>query len=59
MERIRKFLADESGNAVEYGLIIALISVAIMVGAGILGTGLSDLFTNVGNRLSGVQVPAG
>ncbi len=57
MERIKKFLAEESGNATEYGLIIALISVAIIVGAGILGNGLSTLFTNVGNKVGTVPVP--
>ncbi len=57
MEKIRNFFKDESGNATEYGLIIALVSVAIMVGAQTLGGGLSTLFNDVGTRLSGVTVP--
>jgi pilus assembly protein Flp/PilA len=48
MEKIKKFFADESGsNATEYGLIIALVSLAILVGATALGTGLDALFTRV------------
>lgn len=52
MERIKNFFSDDSGNATEYGLIIALVSVAIIVGAGTLGTGLDNLFTKVGDGVS-------
>jgi pilus assembly protein Flp/PilA len=52
MEKVKKFFADDSGNATEYGLIIALISVAIIAGAQLLGGGLSTLFTNVGQGLT-------
>jgi pilus assembly protein Flp/PilA len=52
MEKVKKFFADESGNAVEYGLIIALVSVMIIVGAGLLGGGLNTLFTTIGTGLS-------
>ncbi len=45
---IKHFLADESGaTAIEYGLIAALIAVAIIVGASTLGGSLNDLFKNV------------
>lgn len=45
---IKHFLADESGaTAIEYGLIAALIAVAIIVGAGTLGFNLNQLFSNV------------
>ncbi len=57
MEMVKKFMADESGNATEYGLIIALISVAIIVGAGVLGNGLSKLFNDVGDKVGNVVVP--
>jgi len=52
MEKVKKFFADESGNATEYGLIIALVSVAIIAGAQLLGGGLSTLFNTVGTGLS-------
>jgi pilus assembly protein Flp/PilA len=53
MEKIKNFFSDDSGNATEYGLIIALISVAIIAGAQVLGGGLDVLFNKVGTGLSG------
>ena len=45
---MKKFAADESGaTAIEYGLIAALIAVAIIVGANTLGGNLNTLFTDV------------
>ena len=47
-----RFLKDESGaTAIEYGLIAALISVAIITGAETLGTHLSTQFTNIASYL--------
>ena len=47
-----RFIKDESGaTAIEYGLIAALISVAIIGGATTVGTRLSTIFTNISNRL--------
>ena len=45
---------DEGATAVEYGVMVALIAVAVMVGAELLGTGLSDLFTDVEGALPAV-----
>ena len=43
---------DENGaTAVEYGLMVALIAVAIIVAVRTLGTSLDGLFTNVGNEI--------
>jgi pilus assembly protein Flp/PilA len=45
---IKKFLNDESGaTAIEYGLIAALIALAIMVGAGALGNAIGDKFNTI------------
>ena len=52
MERIKNFFSDDSGNATEYGLIIALVSVAIIAGAQLLGGGLSTMFNKVGTGLT-------
>ena len=44
----QSFLREEDGAAaIEYGLIAALIAVAIIVGAGLLGTNLDGLFTRL------------
>lgn len=50
---LRSFAADESGaTAIEYGLLAALIAVAIIAGATLLGGGLNDLFTRVANCMA-------
>lgn len=48
----KRFIRDEEGvTAIEYGLIAALIAIAIVVGAGLTGTALNDLFTRVATCL--------
>jgi pilus assembly protein Flp/PilA len=58
-----RFLKDESGaTAIEYGLIAALISVALIAGASTLGESLSDTFNTLANRLENPRAtpaPAG
>jgi len=50
---IARFVKDESGaTAIEYGLIAALIALAIMVGAGQLGTELNAQFQEVADTLA-------
>jgi pilus assembly protein Flp/PilA len=47
-----RFLKDESGaTAIEYGLIAALISVAIIGTVTTLGTNLNTTFTTIANEL--------
>lgn len=53
MSTIRKFLADDSGaTAIEYGLIAALVSVAIIAILGTLGTNLNATFKAVSDNLA-------
>ena len=48
-----RFLKDESGaTAIEYGLIAALISVALIAGATTLGTSLKDTFNAISDEMS-------
>lgn len=48
-----RFMKDESGaTAIEYGLIAALISVALISGATVLGTELNTTFTELKNKLA-------
>jgi len=52
MTTIKKFLSNESGaTAIEYGLIAALVGVAIIAGVTTLGTKLSGTFSNVSAKL--------
>ncbi len=47
-----RFLKDESGaTAIEYGLIAALISVAIITGATSLGSTLNNTFANISAQM--------
>ena len=50
---LTRFLEDESGvTAIEYGLIAALISVVIIGAAGLVGTQLAAVFTNISTQLA-------
>jgi pilus assembly protein Flp/PilA len=45
---IRRFLREEEGaNAVEYSLLAGLIAIAIVAGAGLLGTNINTFLNNV------------
>ena len=52
MSNVKKFFKDESGaTAIEYGLIAAGISVAIIVVVNGVGTSLKTTFTKVSTEL--------
>jgi len=52
MNLISRFVRDESGaTAIEYGLIAALIAVAIITAVKLVGTNLSTTFDNVASNL--------
>ncbi|RUX34820.1 MULTISPECIES: Flp family type IVb pilin [unclassified Mesorhizobium] len=55
---IARFVKDESGaTAIEYGLIAALIALAIMVGATSLGTALNTKFSAIATAVN--NAPSG
>ena len=48
-----RFAKDESGaTAIEYGLIAALIGIAIMVGSSLVGNALNNLFRRIAGKLN-------
>ncbi|OJU01652.1 Flp family type IVb pilin [Metarhizobium album] len=48
-----RFLKDESGaTAIEYGLIAALISVALITGATALGGKIGDTFNGLATKIN-------
>ena len=52
MRFINRFFQDESGsNALEYGLIVALVSLAVVGGATAAGNALGGMFTAIGAEL--------
>ena len=56
MNALSRFMNDESGaTAIEYGLLAALIAVAIIAGATLLGDELDLLFKNIAGTLKANQ----
>ncbi len=52
MKFFNKLIRDEAGaTAIEYGLIAALIAVALISALGFLGNNLSTTFNTVGTKL--------
>ena len=52
MRLVKSFIRNESGaTAIEYGLIAALIAVAIIASLKALGSDLNNLFTTIGASL--------
>jgi pilus assembly protein Flp/PilA len=50
---LSRFLKDESGaTAIEYGLIAALVSVAIITALTTLGSSLKGIFTSISDKLN-------
>ncbi|WP_448808427.1 Flp family type IVb pilin [Agromyces bauzanensis] len=54
--RLNSLRSDEAGNAAEYGLIIGIVAVGIIIALGLLAAGLSGLFTDVGSKLNNIPV---
>jgi pilus assembly protein Flp/PilA len=53
---LKYFLRDERGaTATEYALLIVFIALAVAVGAGTLGQGISNLFSQIGTLISGLN----
>ncbi|WP_277453106.1 Flp family type IVb pilin [Janibacter sp. DB-40] len=49
---------ERGATAVEYGLLVGLIAVVIIVAVTTLGTELNSMFTEVGTKLKGGEAPA-
>ncbi|MGE5469495.1 MAG: Flp family type IVb pilin [Bacteroidota bacterium] len=55
-QSIKKFVADEEGaTAVEYGLIAALIAIAIITQVTNVGQRLEAIFSNIFTKLGGTS----
>ncbi|MDR6905399.1 Flp pilus assembly pilin Flp [Agromyces sp. 3263] len=49
--RLNSLRTDEAGNAAEYGLIISIVALGIVVGLGALALALNGMFNNVAGQL--------
>lgn len=57
---VKTFFTDEEGaSAIEYGLIIGLIAVALIVVLGLLGGGLDTLFQSATDEVTGAAAGGG
>jgi pilus assembly protein Flp/PilA len=55
LRKIVAFINDEeAASAIEYGLLVGLIALAIAVGAGLLGTSINSMFTKAAAKLDTV-----
>ena len=60
MRKIIRFLKEEDGvTAIEYGLIAALIAVAIITAVTTVGTKLTGTFNSVSGKLGSLQYQPG
>lgn len=58
MKNIVRFFKDEEGvTAIEYGLLAALIALAIIIGATALGTNLNSLFNYIAGKVTPPATP--
>nr|WP_279577225.1 Flp family type IVb pilin [Pseudomonas sp. LA21] len=56
--KAKAFAADKEGaTAIEYAVIAGLIGVVIIAGARILGTDISNMFTDIGTSLPAGTAP--
>jgi len=56
MSSFKRFLRDEHGaTAVEYGLLTALISIAVMASLNAVGAGISNTFSTVETQLADMK----
>jgi len=56
--RVRNWLAsDEGATATEYGVLVAFIALALVVGATVLGQELSDFFDRIGTTVRDWDFP--
>lgn len=46
-----KMVSEKGATAVEYGLMVGLIAVAIIVAVTLIGTNLSTMFTSIAEKL--------
>jgi pilus assembly protein Flp/PilA len=55
---ISRFHRDERGaTATEYALLIVFVAIAIAAGASVLGSGINNLFSQIGTQISTIKLP--
>lgn len=58
LEKLKQLVTEEEGQGmVEYGLIIALVAVVVMIAMGPLGDIIADKFDEIVTALGGTPAP--
>jgi pilus assembly protein Flp/PilA len=59
MNILRRLWKEEEGQGmVEYGLVIALISIVIIALSAVFQDGIKSVFDTIGNYLKGIKAPS-
>jgi pilus assembly protein Flp/PilA len=57
LEKMKNLVVEEEGQAItEYGLIIGLVAVVVIAAIALLSTGVTDIFTEIKNKLWNINV---
>lgn len=60
MTKLKQFMIEEDGaTAIEYGLIVALVSLAVIVGLNALGPVLGETFTFIATEVENATATGG
>ena len=60
MSKLKQFLVQEEGaTAIEYGLIVALVSLAVIVGLNAIGPVLGETFTYIAEQVTAATAEGG
>lgn len=58
MDLVKKFFVEEEGqDLAEYGMLIALIAIAVIVAVGLIGTNLNTFFQGIADEIGTWAVP--
>jgi pilus assembly protein Flp/PilA len=58
-ERVQRFFRDESAaSALEYGLVVGVISLVIIAGLTLAGGALNHMFSSIGSTISSANAVA-
>ncbi len=56
LEKLKQLVVEENGQGmVEYGLILALIAIVVIVALTDIGENIKDVFEDIGGKLNGLS----
>jgi pilus assembly protein Flp/PilA len=59
LEKLKQLVTEEEGQGmVEYGLILALVAVVVIVALQAIGSETNEVFKAIENKLKGIEKPS-